>query len=305
MPNLTWSVVLAAGAGRRLADVTGGIPKQFWAPRGRATLLENTIERVRSLTPLSRTITVIDQSHHDLAGQIQRVRSIGHVAAQPMDRGTAAGVLLGISAMGSDPDAVVLLTPSDHGVENPAVFERGILAASRAVKAGRAGIVLFAVKPTSPTGDFGWVVPAQVADADLDHVAAFVEKPSADVARSLYRGGAAWNTMVMVARVGALLELYREHLPGLSEVFRAAAAMPTSRRKDFLADRYPDLARADFSRDLITPASGLHLHIWPESLGWTDLGTPDRLLAWLTAQRSPQQVAARPHAISQPAPAVA
>lgn len=305
MPNPTWSVILAAGAGRRLADVTGGVPKQFWAPPGRATLLENTVDRLRSLTPLCRTITVIDRSHYDLADRIQRVRPIGQVTAQPMDRGTAAGVLLGISAMGSDTDAVVLLTPSDHGVENPAVFERGILTASRAVKAGRAEIVLFAVRPTAPTADLGWVVPAKAADFDLHHVGAFVEKPSHDVARCLYRAGAAWNTMVMVARVGALVDLYRKHLPDLTQVFRTAAAMPAGQRQAFLADRYQDFARADFSRDLITPATGLQLHIWPESLGWTDLGTPDRLHAWLTAQRSSQGMAPRPCAVSRRVPAVA
>jgi mannose-1-phosphate guanylyltransferase len=211
-----------------------------------------------------------------------------------MDRGTAAGVLLGITAIGPDPDAVVLLTPSDHGIENWAVFQHGILTASQAVKAGRANIVLFGVRPTAPAGDFGWIVPAPkiASDDDLRHVGAFVEKPAQDVAERLYRAGGSWNTMVMVARVGALLGLYREHLPALTEVVRATMAMPAPSRADFLADRYPGLARADFSRDLITPARGLQLHIWPTSLGWTDLGTPDRLMEWLTTQRVPQRMQA-------------
>ena len=87
--------------------------------------------------------------------------------------------------------------------------------------------------------------------------------------------------MVMVAKIEALLDLYSAHLPALADVFRQARTMPGELREAFLADRYPSLPHTDFSRDVLTPASGLSLYVWPESLGWTDLGTPDRLELWL------------------------
>lgn len=44
-----WSVVLAAGQGRRLAAVTRGTPKQFWRADDRPSLLEETFERLAPL----------------------------------------------------------------------------------------------------------------------------------------------------------------------------------------------------------------------------------------------------------------
>src|SRR5690606_23822021 len=53
-----WTVVLAAGAGRRLASVTGGVPKQFWRAAGGRSLLRQTLDRFAPLAPTSRTVVV-------------------------------------------------------------------------------------------------------------------------------------------------------------------------------------------------------------------------------------------------------
>jgi mannose-1-phosphate guanylyltransferase len=292
MSDAPWSVILAAGRGRRLASVTGGVPKQFWAPHGNRTLLEHTVDRMAILSPLARIVTVVDRSQREYAETINARTPVGRLTYQAGDRGTAAGVLRGLVEVASDPDGLVVLTPSDHGVARPGVFRQGIREAKAQVRAGHTGIVLLAVQPDSPTGDFGWIVPdgGAVPAGRLPGVSGFVEKPHASIAANLFAAGAVWNTMVMVARVGALLDLYSSHLPALAGVFREARAMPAALRDAFLADRYPNLPHADFSRDVLTPARGLSLYVWPESLGWTDLGTPDRLDLWLRGGGTLKQV---------------
>jgi len=65
-------------------------------------------------------------------------------------------------------------------------------------------------------------------------------------------------------------------------VFDRACAIPAGpNRSAFLAEQYPDLPHADFSGDVLAHTGNLHVHVWPSSLGWTDLGTPSRLIAWL------------------------
>jgi mannose-1-phosphate guanylyltransferase len=117
-------------------------------------------------------------------------------------------------------------------------------------------------------------------------VQAFVEKPSPEAAADLLATGGVWSTMIIVAELNTLYGLYAAHLPALSDVFRQARAVPADLREAFLADRYPQLPHTDFSRDLLAPAAGLSLYVWPRELGWTDLGTPDRLAAWLRGRPS-------------------
>ena len=139
MPHTPWSLILAAGRGRRLASVTGGLPKQFWAPRGERTLLEHTVDRIADLSPQARIVTVVDRSQRRYAEAINSRTPIGRLAYQAGDRGTAAGVLRGLVEVTADPDALVVLTPSDHGVAQPGVFRQGLRDAAGYIRSDTAG----------------------------------------------------------------------------------------------------------------------------------------------------------------------
>ena len=119
-------------------------------------------------------------------------------------------------------------------------------------------------------------------------VAGFVEKPPFFQAFQLFSAGAVWNTMVLVAKASALLQQYHAHLPFLADVFTNAAERDIEAREAFLQDWYPDLPRTDFSRDLLTRARPLCLYTWPAEIGWSDLGTPERLEEWLALQETPR-----------------
>jgi mannose-1-phosphate guanylyltransferase len=285
-PHPLWTVVLAAGSGRRLASVTGGIPKQFWRAYGTTSLLEATVARVAPLAPATQTMVVVDRGHVPFVRAMNSVDRLGRVLYQPADRGTGAGVLFGLlPVLEAAPDDLVLLTPSDHGVLDTARFQQTILATAVDVWSGTADVVLFGVEPADPDSDYGWISPAEPQQPGPEHqlrrIAGFVEKPSASAAARLRRSGAVWNTMVLVTRPSVMLHLYREHAPWLADVFDAAMARPPLVRAAFLEHQYRHLPPSDFSGDILAHADGLALCTWPAAMGWSDLGTPDRLERWL------------------------
>lgn len=276
-----WSIVLAAGAGRRLAGLTGGVPKQFWRPNGGTSLLDATLARLAPLSGPEHTVVVVDRSHrpHVLALSPDRV---GAVLFQPSDRGTATGVLLALTpVLDANPDAVVLLTPSDHGVRNDNRFRRGVLEAALRVRRHN-DVVLFGAEPTQANDDYGWIVPGEGRGlTGLRTVRAFVEKPPSSEAETLLANGGVWNTMVVVARASTLRALFAEHLNQLVQIFDAALQLSPPERDDFFSGAYPSLDSWDFSRDLLTPARDLLVYTWPRAIGWSDLGTPERFQGWL------------------------
>jgi mannose-1-phosphate guanylyltransferase len=281
-----WIVVLAAGAGRRLAAVTGGVPKQFWRPGTEApSLLEDTLARMRPIGPRERTMTIVDESHHRFIGGLQPLRHASEVIYQPEDRGTAAGVLMPLVRVDQlDRDAIVVLTPSDHGVEDPLIFQASVSRAIAAVHAGHSGIVLFGVTPTSATEDYGWITPRTRGDhADTFRpVEAFVEKPPVAEAERLLRSGAVWNTMVLVARARALLTAFERALPVHTRTLVSMAAAASDAPSGQLKTAYRNLPAADFSRDVLSRTRPMVLLTLPAATGWSDLGTPDRLRQWLS-----------------------
>ncbi|HKW01762.1 MAG TPA: sugar phosphate nucleotidyltransferase [Vicinamibacterales bacterium] len=288
-----WSLVLAAGAGRRLSPVTGGVPKQFWRPQGRTSLLEDTLDRLTPIVPARRTVTIVDRSHQLFVTSLANPDRLGEIVYQPEDRGTAAGVLLGLLAIAARArDPIVILTPSDHGVRRPETYREGLRSAIEALPRITAGVALLGVEAASPQPDYGWILPARFprAEAVVD-VAAFVEKPSAARAEELWGSGAVWSTMVIVGRVSALLDLYRRHLPELFAIFAPATSLAPAACRRYFDGIYPTLPLYDFSSDILSVAAGLGLVVWPASIGWSDLGTPGRLRAWSAAPSVPLLVA--------------
>ena len=152
------------------------------------------------------------------------------------------------------------------------------------VRADDRRIVLFGVEPDSAREDYGWITPSRpIAPLELIDVSGFVEKPGAADACRLFETGAVWNTMVLAARAQRLVDLYRRWLPGLYAVLAPATALDAFERRDYLRSVYPTLLPYDFSHDLLSLSLGLSLIVWPSSIGWSDLGTPERMLGWQAA----------------------
>jgi mannose-1-phosphate guanylyltransferase len=282
MTNSPWNLILAAGAGRRLASVTGGVPKQFWRANGAPSLLDETIARVLPLAGPARSVVVVDRTHRSHVDAAGLTRWVGDVLYQPEDRGTATGVLLGIVHIAAQsPESIVVLTPSDHGVTSAAAFREGLRAVLPHVTSGRASVVLMGARANRAATDYGWILCGSIPKpGEVVPVERFVEKPGPAEAEALLRSGAVWNTMVLVARASALMELYRRATPALFEAFVTVQRLAGFKRREFFEGLYPTLPRADFSADVLTPARSLSLAVWPEAMEWSDLGTPERLLAW-------------------------
>jgi len=289
-----WTLVLAAGAGRRLAEVTGGVPKQFWQDGGGPSLLRQTIDRFTPLAPRARTVVVVDAGHRAHYSAADIGDWVPDLLLQPLDRGTAAGVLLALMpVLIQEPGAVVVITPSDHGVLNEAVFRSGVLKAAREA-AARDAVVLCGVEPEEAHTDYGWISLGDPFGANgLRGVVSFTEKPRREDATRLLASGAVWNTMIIVARARTLWGLYRDQLPGLARSFARAFDLGDAARKAYFENNYSALPMHDFSRDLLTRAEGLSALVWPATIGWSDLGTPQRLSDWhrgAPARRSGGQV---------------
>lgn len=285
LPNV-WPVVLAGGAGTRLNPVTGGVPKQYWTtPRG-SSLLEMTLMRLAPLGAGERTTVVVDHSHQRYLDGAPRRWAVGHLLHQPTNRGTAAGILFGLTPVltSAAADAIVIVTPSDHAIEMPAEFRASLREAVSAVAAGATRAVLFGATPDAPTADYGWIVagPMCAWSTRFRRIERFLEKPGPDAARRLFLTRALWNTLVLVARAGELARLYDTHLPETAEVFAVCRGLPPEARKRFLASRYTDVPERDFSRDVLARAPGLTVYAWPASMGWSDLGTPARMQQWIS-----------------------
>ena len=288
------AVVLAGGDGMRLRPLTERwlgrhVPKQYCAFAGTRSMLDHTLDRAACLCDPSRILTVVGRHHRDvLRGRAPRATD-GAFIEQPANLDTAPGVLLGlVHAMHRDPDATLVVFPSDHFVYPEWRFVAKVQAAIQAAERLGDRILLLGAAPTDIEDEYGWIVPAD----DLGRqpaqrvfaVESFVEKPGpAEVAR-LYERGALWNTLVLVARARTLWQLACERFPGLTPFFSVLqAAIGTRREARVLDEVYETMPRVNFSSELLERASDRIAMQSLDGVMWNDWGQPARIVESLLA----------------------
>lgn len=214
-----WALVLAAGEGRRLRDlITSAFgvsaPKQFCSLYGGSTLLEASLDRGRAVVAGARVCTVVASEHRTFWEPDLRNLLHDNVFVQPANKGTAVGILMPLlHIMLRDPDARIVLLPSDHYVNDELSLAASIQHALEFLRM-RHGIILLGMTPDEPDDELGYIVPGVRDNGRIFRVERFVEKPSIADALRLMDAGAQWNSFMVAASGRALIELYATNATG-------------------------------------------------------------------------------------------
>ncbi len=294
-----WGVVLAGGDGIRMRPMIGywlgeDRPKQYCAFVGTRSMLEHTIARARSVVLGNQILTVIGRGHGKFLNGFATSGFPGRVLEQPSNLGTAPGVFLPTAyVLADDPEATVILLPSDHFVHPEDRFCDHIIHAFELAEKHHDRIILAGAVPDRAETEYGWIDPGRAwtgGDGKLTpgpmKVMRFREKPGVKEARALLRQGCLWNTMVITVKAKTLWALGRRCLPEMMHKFDAFLTVLHALREgrldpafetSALATIYSDLEPADLSRDILQRVPEESLVLRMEGVDWCDWGHPQRV----------------------------
>lgn len=214
------ALVLAGGSGTRFWPWSRrDRPKQFLPVDGGSTLLERTLERLDGLVAPDRrwilTRSDLTDSVTALLPHLPRER----IVAEPEGRDTAPALVLGACAVAAvDPDALLLVVPSDHHIADPGAFRATVERAQETLLADD-GLYTFGVTPTGPETGFGYIERGErSAGEGAFAVRAFREKPDrATAERYLADAGFLWNAGIFLWRARTFLDEIARVAEGFAE----------------------------------------------------------------------------------------
>lgn len=300
-PDHAWAVILAGGEGSRLRGMTvddagGHVPKQFCRIGGQHTLLELALSRASRLVDLDHVVASVTEAHKPWWTPQLRRLSAENIISQPANRGTAFGILLPLlSILKRDPRASIVFIPADHFVADEQELAEAARRAVTVCATHSGTLALIGVEPDSAEGDYGYILtgrslasgnrPAAAGSGNRSprRVRRFVEKPESGAAR-LIEQGALWNTFIFAARGSTLLRMFERRMEswasllwgGVSQIDLDAPELFQS-----LTDLYNRFPTKDFSRDILAKESESLAVVPAANCGWSDLGNPRRVIAWL------------------------
>jgi mannose-1-phosphate guanylyltransferase len=310
--SLPYGIVLAGGSGERLKAVTDQWqpdrrPKQFCTFTGTRSMLQHTLDRVKTVVPQNNILTVITSGHEQFLAAALNTAPPGRILSQPSDRGTAPGVFLPLTSIYErDPEAAVMIFPCDHFVYPEGRFLEYVVATYRLCRRFRHSLVVLGAPPTSPETDYGWILTEEHVGngtSPLLQVGRFVEKPSPEEAKRILRLGGFWSTMVVAARARTLWDLGWNVLPEMMREFdtlrgvlHAIRTGLVNREQEQVAIEqvYQRIDSASFSIDVLQRSPEATLVFPMQDIQWSDWGRAKRVAATLRqlGLRAPVQVEA-------------
>jgi mannose-1-phosphate guanylyltransferase/mannose-1-phosphate guanylyltransferase/mannose-6-phosphate isomerase len=219
-------VILCGGSGTRLWPVSRkAYPKQFAALVSDLSLYQMTLTRFAA-EGFAAPIVVTGDSFRFLA--TEQAQAVGltdaRIVVEPQGRDTAPAILIAALMLENEPDAQMLIAPSDHVIGDVPGFLEAVARGSDAAREG--AFVTFGVTPDRPETGYGYLeLSADPADGGPVALKSFREKPDRATAEAmLAQGGYLWNSGIFLIRVADLIAAYETHAPEMVAPCRQAIA---------------------------------------------------------------------------------
>ncbi len=281
-------VILAGGSGTRFWPRSRKAnAKQVLALDGDETMIQQTLQRLSSVTDPAKAWVITNELLHDvIAEQLPEVPR-EQILSEPAARNTAPACALAAFLLEkTEPDTVIGVFPSDQVVKDSARFAQ-VIRAGAALAASGDKIVVLGVPPTRAETGYGYIEQGAVAEdatkiadgIEARRVKRFTEKPDKEHAEQFVAAGNyAWNSGIFLWSARTLAGAIREYCPAMVPLLeKIAAAHGTDEFTRVFAELYPQCENISIDYAVLEPRSrkgeaGAEIYCLPGDFEWNDLG---------------------------------
>lgn len=290
------ALILAGGAGTRFWPASRTLrPKQLLPLVGHEPLIMQTAQRILSLVGWERVHVATGKHLVEQTAAVLPELRVHNTLVEPTPRNTAPCIGWAAARIArTDPDAVLMVLPSDHHVTDIPTFARAI---ERAVATAASGaITTIGIKPTHPETGFGYIeIKIETLGQDVCRAKRFVEKPNRQRAEEFVASACyLWNAGMFFFRVRDMLQAIRRYLPALADGLEAIDAAAREGEEDAAVERiFPSLPSVSIDHGVMDHIA--EFAVVPGDFGWSDVGSFQS--AWELADKDAQGNVAPTHSV--------
>ncbi len=266
---------MAGGVGSRFWPIsTQDFPKQFHDMLGTGdTLIQKTFHRLADLIPKENIFILTNERYNDLVlEQLPEVEQ-RQVVLEPAMRNTAPCILYAsLKIQKENPDAVMIVAPSDHWIEDEKTFSKNVQQAFDYCENNDA-LMTLGIQPTFPNTGYGYIEFDKSSAEAIKSVNQFREKPDYETAKSfISQGNFLWNAGIFMWSAKSVIKAFQNNQPELFKLFESGIPVyNTEFENEFIKENYPNAENV--SVDYAIMEKSANVHVIAAEFDWNDLGT--------------------------------
>lgn len=273
-PNY-YAVIMAGGVGSRFWPVsTAENPKQFHDMLGSGdTLIQKTFGRLKRFIPVQNILVLTNERYNEQVLEQLPELTQEQVVLEPAMRNTAPCILYAaLKIRKANPNAVMIVAPSDHWIEDEAAFEQDVVKCFTKCELENV-LCTLGIQPTFPNTGFGYIEFDKQGSEDLKKVIQFREKPDLETAKEfLAQGNFLWNAGIFMWSARSIVDAFEKYQPGQYQLFCGGLdAYNTEREKEFIQVNYPKADNISIDYAILEQSDAIYT--LPATFDWNDLGT--------------------------------
>lgn len=273
-------VIMAGGKGERLWPVSSpDLPKQLIPFTNNQSLLRITFERSLELASPDNIYVVTSRNLASKITEELPELPAANILAEPVGKNTAP--CIGYAAVfisKKDPDAVMVVFPSDHLIREPAKLRDAIFFGNKALQSHPELLITLGIVPDRPETGFGYIAPEAVllsqGENTIKRVKAFHEKPARVLAEQYLKSGYLWNAGMFLWRVDTILDMFSRYMTDLhEELMKLKACLDDD--PDAVDRFYRAAPKVSIDYGIMEKAE--RVAVIPVDFGWNDVGSWDAM----------------------------
>jgi mannose-1-phosphate guanylyltransferase len=272
-------VIMAGGRGTRLWPMSRkSLPKQFQKLVSDKTMLQDTFERLKKITPAENIFVSTNREYADIAKEQLSEMPAGNIISEPVGRNTAPCIALSAAIVSAqDENSVIGFFPADHFIKNSEGLLEAIRKADMLLEKYPDHLITFGINPSAPETGYGYIEKGELSEK-LDSVEffkakRFVEKPDLETAQKyLDSGNFFWNSGMFLFKVGTIIEKFKAYSPDIySRLVNIKNAVGTDGFEKILEEEFPKMDK--ISIDYAVMENEPNVIVAPVSIDWSDVGS--------------------------------
>lgn len=269
-------LIMAGGVGSRFWPISRTAhPKQFIDILGTGkTLIQSTYDRFSKIIPQENIFIATNDQYIDLVKEQIPEITDKQILAEPVMRNTAPCIAYAMYKIRQiNPDAAVVVAPSDHLILEEETFKQ-VIESALDTAASKDCLVTLGIKPSRPDTGYGYIqYNTEELAPNFYKVKTFTEKPDLEIAKSFIQSGDfLWNAGIFVWSVKNILQAFATYLPEMNQIFKEGiGAYNSPKEREFIQTAYYQCTNISIDYGIMEKAS--NVYVSPAAFGWSDLGT--------------------------------